>query len=67
MDIDAAALTAALEGQYGGEAEVHPDEDGGMTGRVSGAHGTMCFSTGPGHSAFLRYGLGIQLPSEPDA
>ncbi|HEX3960804.1 MAG TPA: hypothetical protein VHZ03_29985 [Trebonia sp.] len=64
MDDYTTALTAALERAYGGSAHVHPDDDGGLTVYVSGADGTIGFTTGPGHSAIAEV-LGIRLPIDP--
>jgi hypothetical protein len=67
MDIDTeGALAAALERTYGGQAQVHPDDDGGLTVYVSTVNSTFGFSTGPGRSAIAEI-LGICLPTDPDA
>jgi hypothetical protein len=60
VDAEVTRLTAALERQFGGEVQVDKDDDGGVTVLISGANGTWGYSVGPGPSAFLRYGLGIE-------
>jgi hypothetical protein len=66
MDDYEAALAAALERVYGGSAQVHEDDDGGLTVYVSGARGTLGFATKPGRSAIAEI-LGIHLPgSDPN-
>ncbi len=66
MDIDTeGALAAVLERAYGGHAQVHEDADG-WTVYVSGADGTIGFTTSPGRSVIAEV-LGIRLPTDPDA
>ena len=64
MDDYATVLTAALERAYGGSAQVHEDDDGGVTAYISGANGTFGFTTGPGRSAIAEV-LGIRPPIDP--